>query len=214
MSLGMIRALTLLHRTFRRFPASARIHVLGRFLTCPFLRTLASLPPNARILDIGAGHGTFARLAAEAGARRVFALEPDLRKALPSYDDPRVAFVAGFDNAIRGSFDAVTMFDVLYRVPRADWDRLFREVRARLAPGGVLLVKELDPEHKVKSAWNRFQETISDNLLHLTLGDQFSYETRAQMRERFLHAGFSSVDVIDIGSWYPHAHVLYVAKLV
>lgn len=212
MAIGIIGALALLHRTFHRSPFRARVHILGRFLTCPFLRTLPALPRNATILDIGAGHGAFAKLAVADGARRVVALEPDLRKTLTSYDDPRVAFVAGFDDAIRGRFDAITMFDVLYRVSRNDWDRLFRDVRSRLAADGVFLIKELDPEHRVKSFWNRIQESVSINLLRLTLGEAFSYETKAQMRERLLSAGFTSVEAHDIGAWYPHAHVMYVAR--
>src|SRR5262245_44690766 len=59
-----------------------RGHVLGRFVTCPFLSVVRALPDGARVLDVGAGHGIFAHLAAAAGARSVVALEPDRRKML------------------------------------------------------------------------------------------------------------------------------------
>jgi SAM-dependent methyltransferase len=52
-----------------------------RFLTCPFLRVLRSVPPGARVLDVGAGHGVFSVLAANRRAR-VVAVEPDVRKVL------------------------------------------------------------------------------------------------------------------------------------
>ena len=120
--------------------------------------------------------------------------------------------MAGYDDAISadGSFDAVTLFDVLYRFPVGEWDGLFRSVRARLAPGGVFLIKELDPENRVKQFWNRTQERISDRI-GLTLGEAWSYETRDQIRARLLRAGFEGFEAVEIGAGYPHAHILYVA---
>lgn len=206
----MVRALRALHYTFNTFPPAARVHILGRFLSCPFLRVLPHVPNNSRLLDIGAGHGTFGRLAAEDGHRTV-AVEPDLRKTLTPYRHPAVRFVAAFDDAIRGEFDAVSMFDVLYRIPRSEWPSLFARVKARLRPGGVFLLKELDPEHRLKQRWNRAQEWISDRFLKLTLGDQFVYATAAEIRAELEKAGFVNFRKIDIGTGYPHAHVLYVA---
>lgn len=72
-------ALDLLRRASARLPLGARLHVLGRFLSCPFLRVVDALPPAGRVLDIGAGHGVFARLAAHGDTRKVVAVEPDLR---------------------------------------------------------------------------------------------------------------------------------------
>lgn len=120
--------------------------------------------------------------------------------------------VCGYDSAVAGRFDAVTLFDVLYRFPIDEWDTLFRSIRERLAPDGALLIKELDPEHRIKAFWNRTQERISDRI-GLTLGEAFSYETRDQLRERLLEAGFVSFEAIEIGAGYPHAHILYVAGL-
>lgn len=120
--------------------------------------------------------------------------------------------MGGYDGAVAGEFDAVTLFDVLYRFPVEEWDPLFRSIRERLAPGGVLLIKELDPEHRLKAFWNRAQERISDRI-GLTLGEAFSYETRDQIRDRLLRAGFARCEAADIGAGYPHAHILYVAGL-
>ena len=53
-----------------------------------------------------------------------------------------VDFVAGYDTCLRGTFDAVVIIDVLYKIPAEEWDALFARVAARLKPGGLLIVKE------------------------------------------------------------------------
>jgi SAM-dependent methyltransferase len=210
MAPGYFSSLALIRRTFAADPLPTRAHVIGRFLTCPFLRVLPHLPPGARLLDLGAGHGTFARLAVEAGVAEVVAVEPDLRKALPSFDHPRVRFVAGYADALGGTFDAVSIFDVLCRVPIGVWDSILATAFERLRPGGVFLLKEIDPAHRLKGRWNRTQERIAD-LLGMTLGDAFSYETREQMRARLERRGFERFEAVDLGAGYPHAHILYKA---
>jgi SAM-dependent methyltransferase len=213
-SLGKIQALSLLRRTYRGAPAATRGHVLGRFLSCPFLRVLAHLPPAASLLDLGAGHGIFAHLALAAGARSALAVEPDGRKVFYARGGGRRAslrVVNGYHAAVRGSFEAVTIFDVLYRLPREEWDPLLAWARARLAPGGVFLLKEIDPGHRAKALWNRAQERGAD-LLGLTLGEAFSYETREEIRARFARAGFAGFAAVEIGAGYPHSHILYIGR--
>lgn len=208
--LAFAAAFGLVRRAYAGAPLPVRLHAVGRFLTCPFLRVLPHLPAGAHVLDLGAGHGTFALLAAEAGAPSVVAVEPDARKLLATYRDPRVRFVAGYSDSIDGTFGAVTVFDVLYRIPLDAWDGLLRQAHDRLAPGGVLLIKEIDPGHRLKGLWNRTQEKVAD-LLGMTLGEAFSYETRDRMRERLTSLGFERFAAIELGAGYPHAHILYVA---
>ncbi|MES1243947.1 MAG: class I SAM-dependent methyltransferase [Acidobacteriota bacterium] len=208
--LAFAAAFALVRRAYAGAPLPVRLHAVGRFLTCPFLRVLPCLPAGARVLDLGAGHGTFALLAVESGASSVVAVEPDARKLFATYRDPRVCFLAGYSDAVRGTFDAVTVFDVLYRMPLGDWDGLLRQARERLAPGGLLLVKEIDPGHHLKGLWNRAQEKAAD-LLGMTLGEAFSYETRDGMRDRLARLGFERFEAVDLGAGYPHAHVLYRA---
>jgi SAM-dependent methyltransferase len=218
--LAFAAAFALVRRAYADAPLPIRLHAVGRFLTCPFLRVLPYLPAQARVLDLGAGHGTFALLAAEAGAPSVVAVEPDARKLLATYPHPpqaerarKIRFVAGYSDAIgghRGIFDAVTVFDVLYRIPLDSWDGLLRQAYERLAPGGVLLIKEIDPGHRLKALWNRTQEKAAD-LLGMTLGKAFSYETRDRMRERLTRLGFERFAAVDLGAGYPHAHILYLA---
>ena len=204
----------MLRRAYAGAPAAVRLHVLGRFLSCPMLAVIARLPGRGRLLDLGAGHGALAVLAVASGAvESAVALEPDLGKVLTSacLREPRVRFVAGYADALRGRFAAVSVLDVLYRLPVERWDELLAAARDALEPGGVLLLKEIDPTHRLKGAWNHLQERGAD-LLGLTLGDAFSYEPPAAMKARLERLGFTSVETIDLGSWYPHAHLLYVAR--
>jgi SAM-dependent methyltransferase len=203
--------MTVLRRAYSRAPLRVRLHAWGRFLSCPFLPVVERLAPGARVLDLGAGHGTFARLAVEQGAASVVALDPDWRKLVVTYRHPRVRFVAGYLDALEGPFDAVALLDVLYRFPRGEWDALLAALARLLAPGGVLLIKDLDPEKGWKHTWNRAQERVSDRL-GLTLGDAFSYEPRATVAALLRGHGFTDVRAVDLDSGYPHAHVLYEAR--
>lgn len=202
-------------RAYAAAPWRVRAHVVVRFLSSPMVPVLSRLP-RGRLLDLGGGHGAFAVLALATGAcERAVVVEPDLRKPLAvaalRHHDPRLQLVAGYLATVNGSFDAIAILDVLYRLPLAAWDDLLLATRARLAPGGVLLLKEIDPTVRWKAAWNRAQERAVD-LVGLTLGEAHSYEAPEAMRERLLRAGFTTVDVVELGRGYPHAHVLYAAK--
>ena len=206
--MSFIRALIVLHRAFRHRGAKTRIHVLVRFLTCPFLRVLRAVPHDARVLDVGAGHGLFARLVAARGAKWVVAVEPDARKVQPV---DGVTFVMGFDDVVRGKFDVITIIDVLYKLPKAEWEPLLVRCAERLVPGGLLIIKEQDPTARIKNRWNRIQEWLASKL-RLTLGESFSYEAPAAFAARLERAGFGDVRVKRVDFGYPHPHVLFTAR--
>jgi SAM-dependent methyltransferase len=208
--MSFIRALIVLHRQFRHRGARVRAHVLIRFLTCPFLRLLRAIPRDGRVLDIGAGHGLLGALVAARGARWVVGVEPDTRKVQPVGG---VSMVLGFDDCVRGRFDAITFVDVLYRFPLQEWDALFSRCAARLAPGGMLIVKEHDPTARLKNGWNHMQEWFTDKV-GLTLGEAFSYEAPRAFTERLERLGFTDVRVRRIDFGYPHPHILYTARLI
>ena len=212
MAIGHLRALGLLHRTFRNHPVTQRLHILGRFVTAPFLRTLDVIPKGSRVLDIGAGHGTYPRLIAEERASIVYSVEPDLRKTLLGFRHPRVRWIAGFDDAVRGTFDVVVIYDVIYRLDPAQRDALFQRIHERVRPGGLFVLKDLDPSNRLKWLWNRFQETVSDTLFQLTIGEGFYIDTREQIAERMKKAGFVDFTSQHVDFGYPHAHVIYTAK--
>jgi SAM-dependent methyltransferase len=212
MSLGYIRALRLLHNTFRNHPAGQRVHILGRFLTAPFLRTLDVIPKGARVLDIGAGHGTYPRLIVEERAREVVAVEPDIRKTVLAFKHPKVRFVAGYDDAIRGSFDVVVVYDVIYRLPPEDRDALFKRIHDRVKPGGLFVLKDLDPSKRLKWQWNKFQESMMDRFFGLTIGEGFFIDTIEGIGQRMTRAGFTDFQWQRVDFMYPHAHIVYTAR--
>ena len=211
MSVGYFRALGILHRSYATYPAGQRLHILIRFLTAPFIRTLDDVPLGARVLEIGSGHGVFARLAAEERAREVVAVDPDLRKSLLPSPSPKIRKVAGFDDCIRGAFDAVVLYDVAYRLPPDVRRALFERIFERLRPGGVFLMKEMDSGRRWKTMWNRFQERLSDGFLGITLGEGFVDQPPEEVESMLRAIGFASFHARPVDRGYPHPHILYTA---
>lgn len=209
--MGYVRALRVLHRAYSGYPVGHRLHILIRFLTCPFPRTIDDVPAGARVLEIGSGHALYARLLAEERAREVVAVDPDLRKSVLPSPSPKVKKVAGYDDCIRGAFDAIVMQDVAYRIAVPEQRALFGRVFDRLVPGGVLVLKELDPARRWKMRWARTQEWLSDTFLGITEGEGFVYQTREEVEAMLRELGFVSFQARRVDRGYPHAHIVYTA---
>lgn len=208
--LTWLRSLRLILRTYAHRSAAVRLHTAVRFLTCPFLRVVSAIPPEASsLLELGAGHGVFSVLARDSGVARVIGAEPDVRKIGTV---PPIRLVCGFISSIRGRFDAVAMIDVMYVIPKPEWDELLAATRTLVRPGGTLLLKEQDPAARIKNGWNRVQEWLSATFLGITLAKGFAYESREEIEKRLRNAGFDEVRSVRIDAGYPHPHVLYIAR--
>jgi len=210
--MGTVRALRILHGAFSRYPIRHRVHILGRFFTCPFLRMIDDVPRDARVLEIGSGHSLYGRLLIEERAREVVGVDPDLRKSLLPSPSPKIRKIAGYDECIRGTFDVVVLIDVVYRLSIDVRRALFARALERLRPGGILLVKEMDPSRRAKMRWARFQEWLSDSLLGLTIGEGFVYQSSEELGAMLTDLGFVDFASRPIDRGYPHAHMLYTAR--
>lgn len=213
MSIGYFGAMRLLHRAFAHYETGHRVHILIRWFTCPFLRTLDAIPKGARVLDVGAGHGTYSVLALAAGAGEFVNVEPDTRKSLLPMRNPRVRWVAGFDDCVRGEkFDATVLYDATHRIPLEERKNLYRRQFERLRPGGTFVLKDLDPERPLKIRWARFQDWVSDNLLGVSMGEGFLYQTRKEVEQTLREIGFTDFQAKAIDRGYPHPHIIYTAR--
>lgn len=212
MKTSWLAATRFLSRVYRRYPRTHRLHVLVRWLTCPFVRTLHDLPAGGRMLEIGAGHGIYCYLATRDPKRRVYAVEPDLRKAVNPNHAAGVQWIAAFDDAVRGTFDTIVIYDATYRMSIAYRTELYRRVFDRLRPGGTFILKDMDPGHRWKMKWARFQEWLSDTFLKVSIGEGFIYQTRAEVEATLRGIGFGGLTARAVDAGYPHPHIIYSAK--
>lgn len=167
-------------RAFRGLPVSARVHATVRWWSAPLPLVEAALPPAGRVLEIGCGHGLFSAYAALAadrsgGGRTVVGVDIDAdkialaRRMAVGLDGVDLTFRVAESGAVpAGPWDAIVIVDVLYLLPAAAQRALLADAAARLAPDGVLLVKEMSPTPRWKAAWNRGQETLAVSVLGIT----------------------------------------------
>ena len=154
----------------RRIALRTRIFLGARYRLTPYRLIAARLPASGRILDLGCGHGLLALTAAlDGSARTVLGIDHDeARITIATAAAERLAnarFAVGtFDALPPGPFDAIAMIDVLHYFAPAAQEAVIRSAYARLAPGGTLLVREVDPEGGAAARWNRWYERIATGI--------------------------------------------------
>ena len=142
-------------------------------------RTLASVAPARRILEVGCGDGSFGQRLLEhyPGAEYVgidISAEPG---RLFRGDQSRATF-RSIDSAsylAEGPepFDLVVMVDVVHHIPLELRDQVMGEVRALTAPGGRYAIKEWDPiRGPVHAAcWALDRYVTGDDIKHIRSAD-------------------------------------------
>ncbi len=125
-------------------------HRLSDYWISQLPATVGRLRAGGRVLDVGCGHGHAAiALAKGFPASEIVGVDPDAasiaeaRAAAQAAGTPGIRFVQATLDGIpeQPGFDLITIFDSLHDLP--DPVAVLKQIRARLAPDGVLFVIEL-----------------------------------------------------------------------
>jgi SAM-dependent methyltransferase len=171
------------------------------------LRQLAELvPERAGLLDIGTGSGFVLELAQDSGWAGVRGVEPSadaIAKARPDIR-PRIAADVMRPGLFEsGSFDAVTMFQVLDHMP--DPAGLLDECRLVLRPGGVVLAFN----HNVR-AWSA--RLLGERSPIIDVEHTYLYSP-ATIRTLFTRSGFDVASVRPVRNTYSLKYLAHLLPL-
>lgn len=118
------------------------------------------LPKGASMLDVGGGHGRYARTFVEAGHRATLFDFPQVVEYARRRHGDRLTYLAGDfrndDAEFGGPHDLVFLSNIVHGEPDAENRRLLKRLAACLKPGGWLVLKDMfidehgrDPESAV-----------------------------------------------------------------
>lgn len=206
-------------RAYAGQPMSVRLHVAVRARTCPFDALQARVPAVGRVLDVGCGHGLLSlSLAMGSAQRQVRGVDID-RDKLPCAEAAaeranvkNVAFKGVDPDWVPdGEWDAIVITDVLYLMGSDAARTLLGRLAAALAPGGVLLVKEIDVKPRWKYQLARVQELIATKVARITEGSEVDFLPPDAIGSVLAGAGLA-VEHVPLHQGRLHPHHLVVGR--
>ena len=160
-------------RVYADAPGLQRFLATYRPFICPFEWLLRAVPKDARVLDVGCGIGLLGALLVETGVtRRVTGFDsfaPAIRvahAAAKGLVDRHAGAEIDFQHLgveapwPSGPFDAVCVVDVMHHVPGAARRSIIDLAMERLAPGGVLIYKDMVRRPIWRATANRLHDLL------------------------------------------------------
>jgi 2-polyprenyl-3-methyl-5-hydroxy-6-metoxy-1,4-benzoquinol methylase len=205
-------------RAYHDCSITKRLHVLGRYVTCPYDLLLSLFPSAGQILDIGCGDGLLlfllsnqsssqgrTYLGIDVGEDRI----ADAKRARIPFAEFRLG---GLSTLPADTFECVAIVDVLYLLPVKRWTEILQQAVRVLRKNGLLIVKEVTNKPRWKYWVAYLQEILAIKVIGMTKGDAPHLETIDVYRAHIEAVGAHVFRVERIDAWRPHAHVVFLAK--
>jgi 2-polyprenyl-3-methyl-5-hydroxy-6-metoxy-1,4-benzoquinol methylase len=138
---------------FSKCPIVYRILQTLRPRICPFAEIIAAIPKGARVLDVGCGGGVFLALLTHFDTTCTGSGFDTNPAAVAAAQKMRAHHPQGLALSFQtleinhpwpeGSYDVVSMIDVLHHIPPAAWESVIAMATERVQPDGFLLVKDM-----------------------------------------------------------------------
>jgi 2-polyprenyl-3-methyl-5-hydroxy-6-metoxy-1,4-benzoquinol methylase len=206
-------------KIFSKLPLKEQLFVRARLLSAP-LRQVARRARGAHVLDVGCGHGLMCALLSQAlPSSQIAGVEPDETKvkwALQSVGHlPNVEIVPGTIDDILGTYDCITVCDVLYLIEAGQQLAFLKAIADRLNPHGQLLLKEAEDDGSWKMKKALWQERLMIEVLRQTKsGGGLGFLKESVMRHMLEQVGLRVVSVERMGRFSSTPHILYVAEKI
>jgi 2-polyprenyl-3-methyl-5-hydroxy-6-metoxy-1,4-benzoquinol methylase len=194
-----------------------RAYCWGRFqiLRLRFLDEIGQyLPRQGSILDIGCGFGLFSLYFAHQHPDRQvhgFDLNPKridmARRAAEKLGLKNVSFHAEDATKWRGTetFDSAYMIDIVHHVPRASAESLLEEVRKKVKPTGVVIVKDVADKPFFKTAFTWALDKLMDPKTPV------HYWSVKALTAKLRRVGFGVTSHLMV-DYLPYPHVIYICR--
>jgi SAM-dependent methyltransferase len=171
------------------------------------------LPTRGRILDVGCGFGLWAAYFGQSAPdREILGVDTSPgRVEVARHVASRLGLMARFvcadirDADVEGPFQGAYVLDVLHHIARADQERVLVELRDRLAPNGVLLIKDIttEPRHGLWFTWLLDRAMVGRKA-------ELAYRHHSEWAELLERLGFR-VEVRRVPDLLPYPHVVLIA---
>jgi SAM-dependent methyltransferase len=162
---------------FADAPLSTRCFLQVRSLLTPYDHMASVFPTRGRVLDLGSGHGLLAfALSLGSQQREIIGVDHDPERvrlagaaALELPVGSRPSFEVGdlkekLWSFTSGSLVGIGMIDILHYFDPASQQFLVSQAMRVLAPGGILVVREIDSDDGIRAAANRFYERLATGI--------------------------------------------------
>ncbi len=172
------------------------------------------LPDEGRILDVGCGFGLFAAYFGQTQRRRrIVGIDPNGRRIRIARDVAArlgladLTFAVGDvrDAPVTGPFDAAYVLDVMHHLPRRDQRPVLERLRDLLAPGGMLLIKDITTEPRFGVLFTRALDRAM-----VGFGEPLDYRHHREWAEMLRELGFR-VRMVRVPDVLPYPHVVIAA---
>jgi 2-polyprenyl-3-methyl-5-hydroxy-6-metoxy-1,4-benzoquinol methylase len=206
-----------LRKIARALPPVERAYANVRFtIMRPKLLSVMDLllADEGRILDVGCGFGLFAAYFGQTEPRRrIVGIDPNARRIALAEKVARELglrgneFHVGDVRTVRlnGPFEAAYVLDVMHHIPKDDQLPVLERLRDLLAPGGVLVIKDITTEPRFELAFTY----LLDRLM-VGLTEPIAYRHHREWGELLTKLGFK-VRMVRVPDILPYPHVVIAA---
>ncbi len=202
-------------------PRGDRLHTILRWWSAPFADLELEVPLSGPVLEVGCGHGLFScYLAIASRTREVVGIDIDVEKIAVAEsaaarlrpDEARVLFAVGEGSVprVERGWRSIVIADVLYLLGAEGREALLDDCVAALAPGGLLVIKEIDRVPAWKARLATVQELAATRVVRITEGAHVAFADPHEIAGHLERRGcVTMLKRLDHG--YPHPHCVILA---
>ena len=163
------------------------------------------LPQKGRVIELGCGEGVISKFLAQKKGRSVIGMDID-KKRLPNQNEENLKFInCDISKSKIPKARGFVVSDVLHHLSSNDQKKIIKKVYSSLAKDGVLIIKEIDSDQKVRSKLSRLWDFI------LYPNDKISYWKASEL-VRFLSLCGFRVKMTRKSKLFPGSTNLFVAS--